>query len=84
MSETNHGPPIDVDEYDDHECDEVGDNDVCVEKFAGDVTDGQHAEYVAFVALDVLEVVGDIDGDKGASGEDGTGGKKPAHKTHEA
>ena len=84
MAETNHGPPVDVDEHNDHECDEVGYDDVSVEKFARDVADGHHAEDVALVALDMLEVVGDVDGDKSASGQDRTCSKKPAHEAHKA
>ena len=84
MAEADHLAPVDVDEAYDEESDEIGDSDVGEEDVAGDVADGEHAEDVAALLVDVFEVVVDVDGDEDAAAEDGDAGEEPAHHAEEA
>lgn len=70
MTKSDHGPPVDVDRGDDQDGNEVGDDDVGVEKVAFDISDGEHAEKVPFLPFDILEVVDHIDRDENSTCED--------------
>lgn len=53
---------------DDEEGDEVRNNDVSIEPVPMDITNGEHTEAVALAPVDILDVVGDIDGYKNSTG----------------
>jgi hypothetical protein len=53
---------------DDEEGDEIRNNDVSIEPVPMDITNGEHTEDVALVPVDILEVVGDIDGYENSTG----------------
>ena len=61
-AKSNHGPPVHIHANDDEEGDEVCDDDVSIEPVTLNIANGEHTEEVAFAGVDVVEVVGDING----------------------
>ena len=52
---------------DDEEGDEVRNNDVSIEPVPMNITNGQHTEDVSLFRVDILQVVGDVDGYKNST-----------------
>ena len=84
VPELDHSPPVEVDEEADEECDGIGDPDVDEEPLASYVTDGEHAEDVALLWVDVAEVVKDVDGNETTTGDEGDGEEEPSEHTKKA
>lgn len=61
-AKSDHSPPIHIHTDDDEEGDEVCDYDVSIEPVSLNIANSQHAEEVALAGINIVEVVGDING----------------------
>ena len=76
--------PVNVDEGDDNERDEIVDHDVGNEHVVVDVPDGEHGQDVTRFCWDVPYVVDDVDGDEDSACHEGDSGEQPTAETTKA
>lgn len=75
---------MDIHADNDEERYEVGHDDVRVEPITTDVLDSHHTQEIPVGGFDIVDIVGDIDGNEDGADEDGNTAEEPTHETEEA